>query len=103
VPNQQGLIRDGITAEIHVTANTIEAHRISPAILSLDDRGVIGVRIVDESRRVRFVPVQIVGDGTDGVWVTGLPRTITIITVGQEYVTNGQQVNIVPDESGKQS
>lgn len=103
VPNQQGLIRDGITAEIHVTANTIEAHRISPAILSLDDRGVIGVRIVDESRRVRFVPVQIVGDGADGVWVTGLPRTVTIITVGQEYVTNGQEVIVVPDENGKQS
>lgn len=103
VANAEGLIRDGITAEIHVTASSVEAHRISPAILALDDRGVIGVRIVDENRRVRFVPVQIVGDGADGVWVTGLPKTVTIITVGQEYVTNGQQVNIVPDETGKQS
>jgi len=103
VANTQGMIRDGITAEIHVTANTIEAHRISPAILGLDDRGVIGVRIVDQSRRVRFVPVQIVSDGADGVWVTGLPKTVTIITVGQEYVTNGQPVNVVPDDKGSQT
>ncbi|MCE9524061.1 MAG: efflux RND transporter periplasmic adaptor subunit [Alphaproteobacteria bacterium] len=103
VPNLQGLIRDGITADIHVTANMIEAHHITPAILGLDDRGVIGVRVVDQNKRVRFVPVQIVADGADGVWVTGLPRTVTIITVGQEYVTDGQQVNIVLDGNGSQS
>lgn len=103
VPNLEGAIRDGITAEIHITASTVEAHRISPAILGLDDRGVIGVRVVDQNSRVRFVPVKIIGDGADGVWVTGLPPTVTIITVGQEYVANGQQVKAVPDDQRTQS
>jgi multidrug efflux system membrane fusion protein len=103
VPNPNGAIRDGVTAEMHVAAATVEAHRISPAILSLDERGVMGVRIVDKDRRVRFVPVKIVADGTDGVWVSGLPHEVTIITVGQEYVTEGQEVIAVPEEKGKQS
>ena len=29
----------------------------------------------------------------DGLWVTGLPERATVITVGQEYVINGQIVN----------
>lgn len=103
VPNPNGSIRDGVTAEMHIAAANVEAHRISPAILSLDDRGVIGVRIVDSSRRVRFIPVKIVADGTDGVWVSGLPREVTIITVGQDYVSEGQEVVAVPDDKGKQS
>jgi multidrug efflux system membrane fusion protein len=95
VPNKEGRLRDGVTAEMHIATATVDAHRISPAILALDDRGQLGVKIVDANRRVRFVRVAIIGDGPDGVWVTGLPRTVTIITVGQEYVTEGQEVNPV--------
>jgi multidrug efflux system membrane fusion protein len=98
VPNDSGTIRDGVTAEIHVTTRTVTAHRISPAILALDDRGVVGVRIIEQGNRVRFMPVTIISDAPDGMWVTGLPPTVTIITVGQEYVTNGQIVNPVPED-----
>jgi multidrug efflux system membrane fusion protein len=103
VPNPAGAIRDGITAEIHINANKVEAHRISPAILSLDEKGAVGVRVLDATKRVRFVPVQIVGDGPDGVWVMGLPKIVTIITVGQEYVTNGQEVDATPEDKANQS
>lgn len=98
VPNDASTIRDGVTAEIHVTTRTVLAHRISPAILGLDDRGVVGVRIVEAGNRVRFVPVTIVSDSAEGMWVTGLPPTVTVITVGQNYVVNGQVVNPVPED-----
>lgn len=98
VPNDASTIRDGVTAEIHVTTRTVTAHRISPAILGLDDRGVVGVRIIEQGNRVRFIPVTIISDGPDGMWVMGLPPTATIITVGQEYVVNGQVVNPVPED-----
>lgn len=98
VPNDANTIRDGVTAEIHITTRTVVAHRISPAILGLDDRGVVGVRIVEAGNRVRFVPVTIISDSADGMWVTGLPATVTVITVGQNYVVNGQVVNPVPED-----
>lgn len=103
VPNKDGALRDGVTADIHVTAEKVEAHKISPAILALDDRGVVGVRIVDDKKRVRFVEVKIVAEAADGVWVSGLPKSVTVITVGQDYVTNGQEVNAVPEAKGTQS
>jgi multidrug efflux system membrane fusion protein len=103
VPNGTGNLRDGVTAEIHVKSGTVEAHKISPAILSLDDKGTVGVRIVDAMKKVQFVPVTIIADGTDGVWVAGLPKTVTVITVGQEFVTPGQEVDATPEGKATQS
>lgn len=103
VANKDGALRDGITADIHVSAASVEAHKISPAILGLDERGVVGVRTIDEKKHVKFMPVTIVADGPDGVWVAGLPKTVTIITVGQEYVVNGQEVTVTPEDKEKQT
>jgi multidrug efflux system membrane fusion protein len=94
IPNKDGAIRDGVTAEMHVTGETVEAHRVSPAILSLDEKGAIGVRIVDDGHKVRWAPVKIVADTADGVWISGLPKSVMIITVGQDFVSPGQDVKV---------
>jgi multidrug efflux system membrane fusion protein len=99
IPNPGGKIRDGVTAEMHISGEEIPAHRISPAILALDDKGNLGVRVVDAARRVKFVPVTMVEDTPKGVWVAGLPETATVITVGQEYVAEGQQVTYTEERS----
>ncbi|MDZ4740510.1 MAG: efflux RND transporter periplasmic adaptor subunit [Alphaproteobacteria bacterium] len=98
VSNKDGAIRDGVTAEMHITGEQVEAHRISPAILTLDEKNAIGVRIVDAGKRVRFMPVTIVAEAADGVWISGLPKSVMIITVGQDYVTIGQEVRIAEDK-----
>lgn len=101
IPNPQGKIRDGITAEMHVSGREVKAHRISPAILALDEAGKIGVRIVDDRKRVQFVPVEIVADTTEGIWVSGLPAKATVITVGQDFVSAGQEVRIAEEKVAK--
>jgi multidrug efflux system membrane fusion protein len=70
---------------------------VSPAILALADDGTLGVKTVDEDGTVVFRPVTIVEDGPDGVWLAGLPERVTFITVGQEFVTDGQKVIGVPE------
>ncbi len=92
--NPENALRDGITADIHIATAPMEAHFISPAILTLNDEGVIGVRIVDDKSRARFTPVTIIANTSDGVWITGLPKTATVITVGQEYVSEGALVDV---------
>jgi multidrug efflux system membrane fusion protein len=101
IPNAQGKIRDGITAEMHVSGREVQAHRISPAILALDEKGHIGVRIVDDRKKVQFVPVEIVADTPEGVWVSGLPAKATVITVGQDYVSAGQEVRTTEEKAAK--
>lgn len=95
VANAEHALRDGITADITVALQSTDAHRLSPSILALSDTGDIGVRLVDADNRVRFVPVKILSDDRDGVWVAGLPETVRVIMVGQEYVVDGQLVTPV--------
>ncbi len=65
---------------------------MSPAVLTLSDSGLLGVRIVDDLNKVKFVEIKIVEDTEKGVWVTGLPNEANIITVGQEFVNNDEIV-----------
>lgn len=95
--NPGGLIQSGITAEINMPLHRVRAHLISPALLTLNDAGLVGVKLVDQNDIVRFLPVQMVEDTIDGIWVAGLPETMRIISVGQEYVIDGQKVDVSPD------
>ncbi|TCT05415.1 multidrug efflux system membrane fusion protein [Tepidamorphus gemmatus] len=95
VPNPDGELRDGVTAELFIDTETALAHRFSPAILALDDSGVIGVRTIVDGNKVAFVPVHILGSEDGKVWVSGLPDSVTIITVGQNYVSDGETVEPV--------
>lgn len=90
--NGDNRIPAGLTAEINLPVASIEAHSMSPAALTLDDTGVVGVKTVDAQNTVRFHPAELVAGGENGVWIGGLPSEVTIITVGQEFVLPGQTV-----------
>ena len=93
VLNKDGNILEGLTTEMRVPLNKVKAHLIPSYLLSLNDEGELGIKIV-ENGTVKFLLIQIIEDGLDGLWVSGLPDEVTIITVGQEYVINGQNVNV---------
>ncbi len=97
VDNTAGELRAGGTAELRIPAETVLAHRISPALLTLDDAGNVGVKVVGDDGAVDFVIADIAISGDDGVWVAGLPETATIITVGQGFVPAGAVVDAVPE------
>lgn len=94
VPNPDHHLLSGATADIAVVVGEVGAHQISPAVLALDDAGQSGVHTVGADGRVRFRPVDIVADGGEGVWVTGLPETVTLITVGHQLVVDGERVEV---------
>lgn len=95
VPNEDLSMRSGVTAEIIVPGEEIMAHRIPSGVITLDDNGVIGIRAVNEQQQVEFKRVILVDDTPDGLWVTGLPEKVMLITVGQDYVKEGQKVEAV--------
>ena len=85
-------LRDGVTARATVSLKPVMAQRFSPALLVLNDAGELGVRTVTANDTVRFVPVTLLAENPAGVWVSGLPETTYLITVGQGYVADGQRV-----------
>ncbi len=98
VPNPDMVISAGMTAKIYIPVAERKAHKISPSILTLNDAGEMGVKIIDENNRVLFLPVYILSDEPDYMWVDGLPQKVRLITVGQDFVISGQLVNPVPAE-----
>lgn len=96
-PNPNGAILDGLTAEADVNLGNIPAHLIPQSIMTLDGDGNLGVRAVKDNI-VEFHEITILKDTNKGVWVTGLPASIDIIILGQEYVTAGQEVEAGKDE-----
>lgn len=92
VPNKDRNLRDGVTAEIHFPTESLKAHYLSPAALTLNEIGQIGVRTVDADDRVDFRQVSIIGSDASGVWLSGLPDTVDVIVVGQEFVREGDKV-----------
>lgn len=99
IDNSDGLLRAGGTAELRIPAETVSAQRIASSLLTLNDAGDIGIKLVDDDGRVKFVEADIALSSSDGIWVAGLPETVTLITVGQGYVNDGALVNAVPEDN----
>ena len=94
VDNNDRTIRDGVSAEIYIKGKEEAAHIISPSILSLSDEGKLGIRTVNIENKVEFKEIKILEDTNKGMWVSGLGEEARIITLGQEYVFQGQTVNV---------
>ncbi|WP_235855869.1 efflux RND transporter periplasmic adaptor subunit [Mesobaculum littorinae] len=92
VANEDLAIPAGISAEVSIPVGETVAHFLSPAVLSLGSDGTLGVKTVDDANLARFHAIEIVSAQTDGIWVEGLPEEARIITVGQGFVRDGEEV-----------
>ena len=96
-------ILSGISTRIAVPIETVSAHRVSPAVLALDDAGNLGVKALSQDNIVEFHPIEIIKTESNGAWVTGLPNSVTLITLGQGFVNPGEEVESISEESTSSS
>ena len=94
VPNPDLAIRDGQTATIAIASDGAQAHKLPQSALTLDNDGKLGVRTVGPDNIVAFMPVKLLRDTPDGIWVGGLPDEAAVLVVGQDFVTAG--VKVIP-------
>jgi len=97
VDNPNGDIVEGLTTELRLPLGRVKAYRISPAVLTLSQEGVVGVKTIGENNVVEFHAAQLVADTPEGMWLGGLPDRLTLITVGQEFVREGERAVPVPE------
>jgi multidrug efflux system membrane fusion protein len=89
VPNPNNAIPVGRVAEVRIQTGEGDAHKVNPALLTLDGQGRIGVRYLDVGGVVAFAPADIVDETAEGTWIAGLPREALIVAEGQEAVQPG--------------
>jgi multidrug efflux system membrane fusion protein len=93
IENADFAIRDGQSVEIAISTLGTAAHLLPVSAMTLNDQGVLGVRIHDNGV-ARFAPVAMLRDTVDGVWLAGLPDQVEVIIVGQEFVTDGVPIRV---------
>jgi membrane fusion protein, multidrug efflux system len=98
LPNPDGAIPDGITAEVSVQLAQVAATRVPRSALTIASNGDIGVRSVGANGRVGFLPVNVVEDQQSQMWVAGIPDRARVIVRGQDFVRDGQEVEAVEAE-----
>jgi len=100
VPNPDGRLPSGLSADLLISVGEVQAHGINPALLTLDDSGRLGVKALDDDDRVAFLPVELLQSREDRVWVTGLPDSVRLITEGQGLVAQGERVAVKAGDAG---
>ncbi|PIB24367.1 hypothetical protein BFP76_03900 [Amylibacter kogurei] len=93
VPNPLLKMRDGSTADIYIGLDGTKGHLLPQSAMTLDGDGRFGIRAAVDGR-AQFMPVQMIRDTPDGIWVTGLPENIDVIVLGHEYVVTGTPVEV---------
>lgn len=95
IANANGAIPDGITAEVTIPLAPVPAVRVPRSSLTFSSGGELGVRIVNAEDRVAFVPVNVLADAQDIMWVNGITQNARVIVQGQDFVREGQRVQAV--------
>lgn len=103
VANPEGRRLAGASATLVITLPERQVHRLSPALLELDDAGQLAVKHLDDEDRVVRTPVTLVEAATDEARVAGLPARVRLITLGGGLVAPGQRVVPVADAAAEAS
>ncbi len=100
VENPDYLIPDGITAEATIPLEPTPATRVPRSALIFSSSGELGVRTVGSDSKVGFVPVSIVEDDQNFMWLSGVPDGTRVIVQGQDFVREGNVVEAVAAPGG---
>jgi membrane fusion protein, multidrug efflux system len=96
IPNADGAIPDGITAEVALRMEPQPATRVPRSALTFSSSGTLGVRVVDAADTVQFIPVSVIEDDQADMWVSGIAGGTRVIVQGQDFVREDQKVSPVP-------
>lgn len=94
--NPDGKMPDGITAEVAIALAPTPATQVPRSALTFSTAGDLGVRVVRDNGAVEFIPIRIVEDDQQQMWVDGVPDRARLIVQGQDFVTDGQIVEAIP-------
>ena len=85
-----------LPAEVSIPLAAVPAMRAPRSAPTFSSAGELGVRIVPSESIVKFVPVSLVADNQDEMFVNGITPASRIIVQGQDFVREGQTVTAVP-------
>jgi multidrug efflux system membrane fusion protein len=96
--NPDNKIPDGITTEVAILMAKLQATKVPRSALTFSAQGKLGIRAVNAESKVVFIPIEIVDDEHQTMWVKGIPDGTRVIVQGQDFVREDQVVEAVTAE-----
>jgi multidrug efflux system membrane fusion protein len=96
IPNENKELPAGMTAEITLRAPPSDAVVLPRSVVTLSNKGDLGIRAVDAEDKVVFFPIDIIDDTPHGLVLGGVPKDARVIVAGQDLVSEGLKVKAVP-------
>ncbi len=97
--NTKGILRFGQSARVTIEIGEQKAHKLTGSLLDLNSEGILQVKGINVENKVITQTVDIIRSERDGIWLKGLPETFRVITVGQGFVTEGDEIEPIEDRS----
>jgi multidrug efflux system membrane fusion protein len=95
IPNEDKALPAGMTAEITLLSDPVDAVILPRSVVTLSATGDLGIRSVDKDNKVVFHPIDLIDDMPNGLVLGGIPADARIIVAGQDLVTEGDTVTAV--------
>jgi multidrug efflux system membrane fusion protein len=95
IPNEDKKLPAGMTAEITLHSDPVDAVILPRSVVTLSSGGDLGIRFVDKNNEVVFQPIELIDDMPNGLVLGGIPADARIIVAGQDLVAEGDTVNPV--------
>jgi multidrug efflux system membrane fusion protein len=92
VPNEDKRLPAGMTAEITLRSEPVDAVALPRSVVTLSNDGDLGIRAVDAANKVGFFPIDIIDDTPSGLLLGGIPSDARVIVMGQDLVKEGDEV-----------
>ncbi|MET0575528.1 MAG: efflux RND transporter periplasmic adaptor subunit [Mesorhizobium sp.] len=92
VPNEDKRLPAGMTAEITLRSEPVDAVALPRSVVTLGNDGELGIRAVDAANKVGFFPIDIIDDTPSGLLLGGIPSDARVIVMGQDLVKEGDEV-----------
>jgi membrane fusion protein, multidrug efflux system len=99
IANPDNKLPAGMTAEIMIKSEAVQAVKLPRSVVTLDAAGNLGLRILNADNTVGFVPIDLIDDSPAGLVLSGVPQNTKIIVAGQDLVSDGETVKAVPADA----
>ena len=103
IPNNERPLPSGMSAEVKIQTNLVQAHKISAAQLKVDSAGRMGVLTLDDNNTVQFEQVTVERADVDALWISGIGEEARLVVISHGSLSAGQKVEPKPVPQGYKS
>lgn len=92
VVNKDHKLLPGQSINAILRTDKMLAHKLPLSALSLDDKGILSIKVLDGENAVVAKPIEIIDEEDGNIWVLGLDKEERIIVIGSAVVKPGQKL-----------